>query len=1016
MELHAKEDHKDPELLLRHAKHIEKAKTEARAAHKKHQEEVSERQKDEALKLLREVLHKHAHQHNHGFRDPASVSRPDAELRPEGPVLVEESLMKRTKKEGSSEMRELDDAVSSKLGFVTDAYNEATDKASFVANTVIDTVETAMAILTQGFDFGASCPDIRWPSASADEDRVKIFFGRQKCQATLVGQTITLFDFNFGEKSFKWPGPIATIAKLGFGIAECAKTGGTGALSCFAKMMANTLMEVVPPFNFLSKLEKMMEEFIEVFAFMASKVVEKALDESAGLIQEAAQTKFPEVGAAPVVKKFHKNFELRLSSRKGRPHPRASEASKPEEKSPAASLVQGRDATQSGGDDKPEGALGFGAADYVPQAQKLITQFNGVETDSGSCLAFAPSSRRGSGNTVTPRDWQTPSQSDVPEFIKLEPWAVPCTNEWMKDNPNKWQGYSFYIWDTPVERCATVVYSLGLQPVLAFVGGIEFDIMPAPIAEVETLVCWPETQPGGVDLSAIEMHIMSGGVPLLTRTLRLKKRFGSGTGFSGSNIRSSTASGRLNFGVPEDGADDSALNAMSRDSLLQTASNSTSKKSDFEVEQEHYLAAMDYDMLLGPNITESWRGADAARRLKPLFPNSGVTFLEAVSGSQGEEHILFSLRSPNTGLVGFEIQGVLRDCKLELSLQMQFGPFTSPKKRFTIMDLKLQLAAILTAIPFISAGSKVTALQAMTDFDILAEAKIPTESDTFSHLTQYWLMTTNGNNHDHMKGQAIYWDNGEANAPFSQDPKTVWRLVSDLHGEYWLVTGEGQNPPNKCLYVANGKFHVHNFWEDPKTKWLMRPAGNDEFWLVTGPNHHDSGKMLCLNPSWQAYGAWSDPACKFRLTEMAFGLKPFMLQPAENWIVGAKGHRDYENYMIFWKESEGGTYIYRYNGDNRCRWVLKPKGGGEYWLITGSQTEEPGKMLYVSHGGFHFHNAWDDPKCTWQIVSAGGGDFWLATSANHHEANRMVYINNGQWSLANFWHDPATKFRFLLHG
>ena len=59
--------------------------------------------------------------------------------------------------------------------------------------------------------------------------------------------------------------------------------------------------------------------------------------------------------------------------------------------------------------------------------------------------------------------------------------------------------------------------------------------------------------------------------------------------------------------------------------------------------------------------------------------------------------------------------------------------------------------------------------------------------------------------------------------------------------------------------------------------------------------------MLCLNPSWQAYGAWSDPACKFRLTEMAFGLKPFMLQPAENWIVGAKGHRDYENYMIFWK-------------------------------------------------------------------------------------------------------------------
>ena len=32
------------------------------------------------------------------------------------------------------------------------------------------------------------------------------------------------------------------------------------------------------------------------------------------------------------------------------------------------------------------------------------------------------------------------------------------------------------------------------------------------------------------------MHIMSGGIPLLTRTIRLKKRFGSGTGFSNSNL------------------------------------------------------------------------------------------------------------------------------------------------------------------------------------------------------------------------------------------------------------------------------------------------------------------------------------------------------------------------------------------------------------------------------------------------------------------------------------------------
>ena len=132
----------------------------------------------------------------------------------------------------------------------------------------------------------------------------------------------------------------------------------------------------------------------------------------------------------------------------------------------------------------------------MPQEHKLITQFGGVETDSGSCLAFAPSVRGGPGNTVQPRDWQTPGrQSDnVPsEFVKLEPWAVPCANQWMKDNPSKWEGYSFYTWETPLERCATVVYSLGLQPVLAFVGGLEFDIMPSPIAEAPLTMAFNKT-------------------------------------------------------------------------------------------------------------------------------------------------------------------------------------------------------------------------------------------------------------------------------------------------------------------------------------------------------------------------------------------------------------------------------------------------------------------------------------------------------------------------------------------
>ncbi|CAE7886911.1 FCPA [Symbiodinium necroappetens] len=384
-----------------------------------------------------------------------------------------------------------------------------------------------------------------------------------------------------------------------------------------------------------------------------------------------------------MVKKYSKNLELRLSSRHG---PKKHAAAEHSELSADPSLLQRqgrRDALHSRGegDDKPKGALGFGATDYVPQVHKLITQFSGVETDSGSCLAFAPSIRGGPGNTVLPRDWQTPGQQSdsVPEeFIKLEPWAVPCTNEWMKDNPSKWEGYSFYTWESPVERCATVVYSLSLQPVIAFVGGLEFDIMPAPIAEVETLVCWPETQPGGegpsVDLSAIEMHIKSGGVPLLTRTLRLKKRFGSGNAdFSGENIKATTASGKLNFGVPEDGADDSGLNAMSRESLLEANSSRGRPEgfAGFEVEQTGFLASMVYDMLSGPNVTGSWHGAEAAKRLRPLFPkdSAGTSFVE----SQQDEHVLFSLTSPNSGLVGFETYGLLSNSKLQLGVQLQPG-------------------------------------------------------------------------------------------------------------------------------------------------------------------------------------------------------------------------------------------------------------------------------------------------------------------------------------------------------
>ena len=187
--------------------------------------------------------------------------------------------------------------------------------------------------------------------------------------------------------------------------------------------------------------------------------------------------------------------------------------------------------------------------------------------------------------------------------------------------------------------------------------------------------------------------------------------------------------------------------------------------------------------------------------------------------------------------------------------------------------------------------------------------------------------------------------------------------------------------------------------------------------------------------------------------EVAYGLQPFMLSPAENWIVGAEGHRTYEDFLLIWQVGSctgfwnlhmpmaasnsisnclqfehprvckalwgqvGGTHIHNFNYDGRCRWLLKPASNGEVWLITGSEADDPNVMLYLKGDSFWVHSpANPDPKCTWLVVSAGDGGFWLVTSQNHHDPNQMLYISDGQWKHTGFWEDPKTKFRFLLNG
>ena len=131
-------------------------------------------------------------------------------------------------------------------------------------------------------------------------------------------------------------------------------------------------------------------------------------------------------------------------------------------------------------DDDSDGGITFEIHDNADNyATKLITQFGGKEIDTSSCLAFAPKTRRGTNNKVTQRDWQVGAGQD---FIQLEPWAVPCDNSWMQENPDKWEGYSaisFYTWESAIEKCVTVSYSMSTQPVLALRWGL--GVRPTPV-------------------------------------------------------------------------------------------------------------------------------------------------------------------------------------------------------------------------------------------------------------------------------------------------------------------------------------------------------------------------------------------------------------------------------------------------------------------------------------------------------------------------------------------------------
>ena len=200
---------------------------------------------------------------------------------------------------------------------------------------------------------------------------------------------------------------------------------------------------------------------------------------------------------------------------------------------------------------------------------------------------------------------------------------------------------------------------------LAFVGGLEFDLLPSPLTEMETTVCWPDKQPGGVDLSVLRTVILSGGVQLFSRTLRLTKRFGSNTDFEQGNIFPAHETWRNPIGIATGThgvEDDRSLEAMDREALLQTNDTTEtrtrtrsrpSKKEDLRWSEEEAaeqqptehgaktkpykpkkpaeafillkvsLSSMLYDRFMNKSFTKELRGKDAREQLL-LMQQAGV--------------------------------------------------------------------------------------------------------------------------------------------------------------------------------------------------------------------------------------------------------------------------------------------------------------------------------------------------------------------------------------------------------
>ena len=281
-----------------------------------------------------------------------------------------------------------------------------------------------------------------------------------------------------------------------------------------------------------------------------------------------------------------------------------------------------------------------------------------------------------------------------------------------QENWNKWQGYSFYTGGTAVEKCLKVTFYVKIEAVVATVVGLSFDVLPEKLLEVINTVCWPNQMPGSSEdimLSVLRTEIRTAGHLLVSQTLRLAKRFGHGTFFEpknwGKGVKTSASS---IYAVPWESG--TAIEPMSlldsnRSDQVEGHGEKTGSWYWRPEPEELYLASVDYGDSMEPKKTWEMRGADAMLHLSEMQ--------DARKQDQEKAVELFNLKK--TGAANFHIQGLLDGNRLELGVQMGFGPFQSPSVKVPVADIGVQVATILEAIPWMSADTKKTAIAATRD-------------------------------------------------------------------------------------------------------------------------------------------------------------------------------------------------------------------------------------------------------------------------------------------------------------